>query len=489
METHVDLAAIEGALAQLRLSTDNAPDVNRSIVTLAAGSKANEEVRRRLADPKILPRLVEVVECSLNDSLEVTTDALRCIGNACIDNEAARSRIADLGVGWARQCLQQGDVELGWLAAQVLHNICFDYVPAQRACVVAKIHHDLISLCTLPGILKSADVSMILDLLFDLTGDGVLDAESVWRDVPHHIITGLLSLPHYHITHVSVDDFATIVEVCLTLLRVATVQTHIVANKLVDNVWRLFVDIERQLDGLAANDAMIAEQRELLQPLSSSVLWCSSDIAANPEFSVNYKRDDPFVEALIVLVAAVREADGLVSTAVSAHDTQVLPLFSEAFIEQGAPTSQVLSLGGWRELAAACQILGNWIWKVSVSEIEPLVLTRNVHMGLWSALRFRLISTDSPGSSMNDEIIHSIAGFLLQLCRGGAKVCEMMVEHVDANDALAALCHSQTPQLKQDGVRLMQALGKGSMSAREKLRDVISSLETPDETSNALQME
>src|ERR1700760_3155081 len=101
----LDLGEIEKALETLTLNKPDSPVAVEAITILAEASRSNESTREQLADPNILQILIEAIDCSINDSLETVEVALRCIGNACIDNDMAREEVTKQGFAWAKQCL------------------------------------------------------------------------------------------------------------------------------------------------------------------------------------------------------------------------------------------------------------------------------------------------------------------------------------------------------------------------------------------------
>ena len=128
MDSGSNSAAIEEAIQQLLNPSTDASNITSATTTLAAASRSTPSVRQKLADPNVLERLIKHIEDPLEPSSSPTA-ALRCIGNACIDNDDARETVTNLGFTWARKRLQSSDTEIRNLTILVLVNVCMDYEP------------------------------------------------------------------------------------------------------------------------------------------------------------------------------------------------------------------------------------------------------------------------------------------------------------------------------------------------------------------------
>ena len=71
---------------------------------------------------------------------------------------------------------------------------------------------------------------------------------------------------------------------------------------------------------------------------------------------------------------------------------------------------------------------------------------------------------------------HSIAGFLTQLSRPSPEVRERLADGLWVDEALALLCLHEKPQLKQDGIRLLRALGKDCSLNQERFESLAASV-------------
>ncbi|KAK0934722.1 hypothetical protein LTR29_013729 [Friedmanniomyces endolithicus] len=459
-----DLQQVEAALQSLQVGSSSA-----ALTTLAAGSKAYPDVRIRLATPEFFRALVEVAECGLNDSLEITSAALRCIGNACIDNDTARETIAGLGFSWAVLCLHHNDEEIKWLTARVLYNVCSDHEAAQMQCYHDRVHEHLISPCGSPHSLESRETSTLIDLLFWITGHRATLPNNERDPLSDESVPELLMLPYYHYENTTVEDFATLLEVCLTFLRDPSVQTQVVQSRM-----------GRRPEG---EDAQ--ETRELLRPLSTSLIWCLSDIAANEDFAHHYLLSSVFVERLLSVIASggqepdTRSNDAVEQAGLGARQS------SKAHTAQEKVTSYQTERRSARSIAAACQIVGNMLRVLPPQDITTLVMNRRIHARIWHILATRNHADD------DDDVPHSFAGFLVQLTRPSVEVREFLAQGVDAEEGLRVLCEHRTPQIRQDGIRLLRALGKNCPVNQERFRSLAASVTVGDggETGTSMQIE
>ncbi|KAK0854864.1 hypothetical protein LTS02_011311 [Friedmanniomyces endolithicus] len=453
-----DLQQVEAALQSLQIGSGNA-----ALSTLAAGSKAYPDIRARLATPDVLRTLVEAAECGLNDSLETTAAALRCIGNACIDNDVARETIAGLGFSWAVLCLRHDNEEISWLMIKVLYNICSDHEAAQLQCYRDRVHVPLISLCGSPHALQSKDTGTLIDLLFWITGYKVTIQNADSDLLSDESVLELLMLPYYYHNIATVEDFAILLEICLSFLRDPSVQRQVVKSRYVACVWQMFVDCKDRMDHCQAGE-YAQETKELLKPLSTSLIWCLSDIAASEDFTQQYPPSSAFIERLLSLIASGGEETGTKSKDAIEQAGLGARQRTESHTIPEGNTSNETERRSARSIAAACQIVGNMLRVLPPQDITPLVMTRKIHAKLWHILAARTYADD------DDDVAHSFAGFLVQLTRPSVEVREFQAEGVEAEEALRVLCEHKTPQIRQDGIRLLRALGKECPVNQERFR-------------------
>ncbi|KAK5718752.1 hypothetical protein LTR15_008486 [Elasticomyces elasticus] len=429
---------IEAALRKLQINSG----YTGALSTLAAASKEYPEVRTQLATPEILKTLVQAAEAGLSDSLETTVAALRCIGNACIDDDVARSVVATNGFSWAILCLNSNDDKIRWLTVKVLYNICSDHETAQQQCYHDRVHLPLITICTSPFVLHSEETTILIDLLFWITGHKeALPAEDL-TPMSDDDILRLLMLPYYNLGTTTVEDFATLVEISLTFLRDSAVQDRIVKAQRVAYVWQI------------VSDENGTEYKELLKPLSTSLMWCLSDMAAHEAFDQHYSLDSGFIDGLLFIIESGGEERGPLLEDVFEQQGLGDQLLREARTTRQIDADEDFGPVSARDCAAACQIVGNLVRVSPADDVSLLVLERGVHKKLWDMVA-------NGGLMDDDDVLHSIAGFLIQLTRPSIKVRERMgYDNQWAEEALKILCQHATPEIRQDGIRLLRALGK-----------------------------
>lgn len=432
-----DLQEIERALQALQLqSANSSTNAAESVATLAEGSRMYPDIRHQLADPETLRKLVEIVECSVNDDVNTTSLALRCICNACIDNLDARDAICTIGFAWAHRCLLcWQDEEVQWLTVKVLYNICSDHEAAQIQCFHDRLHFPLITICTSPPTLQRDNRSLLIDLLFWITGQRAEHPPSVAEALPETVMDGLLMLPYFHASSTDVEDFATLVEICLSFLRDPSIQKQVVGRKRVAYMWEILQEAANRL-GEASTGA-----EELLKPLPASIIWCLSDISADTAFSHQYGLGHPFI-------------DGLLQVVKSGGKELLSP---ETIYATSIPEDRSYTAAGEKGsclyLSGACQVLGNFVRSLPLEDAAQLTEAGALHVPLWNFILTQPLSSD-------EEVMHSAAGLLIQLTRPSTHVRELMGQDENASVALTALCEHKTPQIQQMGLKLLRALGK-----------------------------
>ncbi|KAK0287033.1 hypothetical protein LTR35_004503 [Friedmanniomyces endolithicus] len=206
------------------------------------------------------------------------------------------------------------------------------------------------------------------------------------------------------------------------------------------------------------------ETKELLKPLSTSLIWCLSDIATSEDFTQQYPPSSAFIERLLSLIASGGEETGTKSKDAIEQAGLGARQRTESHTIPEENTSNETERRSARSIAAACQIVGNMLRVLPPQDITPLVMTRNIHAKLWHILALRHYADD------DDDVPHSFAGFLVQLTRPSVEVRECLAEGVEAEEALRVLCEHKTPQIRQDGIRLLRALGKECPVNQERFR-------------------
>jgi hypothetical protein len=419
---------IEKALASLRLQTQEHPNMSKAVSILADASKNNITARQGLADADVLKTLVDLVESSINDSLETTDLALRCIGNASIDNNEARETLTNLGFSWAVRCLRLAtpdDVTTALLAAKVLYNICCDYEPAQCQCFNEHAHFELIYLCSIDTVRRGDDKTLLVELLFWICGQKQTNSTTQNALSEQHL-SELLNLPisYAYPSKLELDEYAMLLDTCLLFIRDSEIQKGIVTYGHVTRVFLILDQHERAI----ANGIENEEDQKLLISLSNNFIWCLSDISALPEFSQTENADTAWVQD---------------------HITAIIGDASDSHT---------------RLVTAACQVLGNMVWaKHDPSEFVEHITTSDCK--LQEPLFRRMLC------EQDTELLHAAAGLLAQLS-WTLQVRIFIGRDENARAVLEKLCRHETPQLKQDGIKLLRALGRDCSTNQERFADL-----------------
>ena len=420
-----DMDEIEKALAKLHVHSEDTTQISQAITILADASKHDLAARKQLADPKILKTLVEVVESSINDSLETTDLALRCIGNSSIDNDDAREVLTNIGFSWAIRCLRpsnSNDLKTPLLAAKVLYNICCDYEAAQRQCFREHAHYELVDLCYFNSVVEGDETSLLIELLFWICGHKTADSTST-DPLPEHILSELVSLPGLYLNTLDTDGYAMLLETCLLFLPDEQTQRNVIMGEQASHVLKMLQQNEVKITQAAGNE----EDERLLVPFSNSLIWCLSDMAAMLEFLQVYDLNTEFIRQEVIEAIWIARS--------------------------GLPA---------RTLTAACQILGNMLWTMRDPEdFVWLIESRGLHsavLGIVTAFQ-------------DIELLNAAAGLLIQFTRAPG-VRQVIGKNEKAPIVLALLCTHQTPQLKQVGIKLLRALGRDCPANQERFANL-----------------
>lgn len=414
---------LAAALQDLSLSSTEKVAKDRAISFLADASRNNVTARHRLADPAALKTLIEVAKRSMNDSLEALDLALRCIANACADNDAARDAVTDIGFSWALQCLYLPDDTVQILTTKVLFNICSGgHEASQRKCYEIGIHFALMNICA-----KSGDVdelSFAFDLLLWICEHKAGVEAALSQPISEDSLHELLLLPSLYASTADLETVLSLTETVLVFARDPVVQAQIITTKQLGKLWRILEIQQTKAAALDAENEDAAEDLKLLLALSTSLIWCLSDAAALPEFSRIYSLDDAEFKSLV----------GYVQTrgAIVGH--------------RGDPNGL--------QLTAACQIVGNLLWALPVETYVPLITQDQLHRPLFEIIVHIGTAKEDAG------VLHSAAGLLIQLSRPSIGVREVIGDDELALPALERLCRHDMSNIQQEGVKLLRSLGR-----------------------------
>lgn len=432
MEGQENIEQLETALESF---IDNHRAHHGAVKDFAAASRTSAAVRERLAQPKALKTFTDVIKEDLEKDPGTAQDALRCIGNACADNNAARDAINDLGFGWASECLEKGTDDVKLLATKVLYNICNDYPPSQQQCYRERIPLALMVFLALNIAASHPDENAIsaIDLLFWITGHKEeLEPNLSEEELKPEIASRIFQLPGLYVDSLDVEDYGCLLESTLVYLRDPVVQKEAYGSVI------QIMDLLRATQN-KAKSADDAEDRKLLEPLCTSLIWCLSDIAAQPGFA-EYARENGVIDAA--------RSD--------------IELHCRNASQSGGEV-------GLASLTALCEVLGNILWKSRAEECSRLV--DGLEEQALDAMVFSCI-VDIPGGPSTAPVLHSMAGLLLHLSRPSVSIREQMGARPSARSALERLCRHEMSQIKQDGVKLLRALGKECPTNQERFAEI-----------------
>jgi hypothetical protein len=124
-------------------------------------------------------------------------------------------------------------------------------------------------------------------------------------------------------------------------------------------------------------------------------------------------------------------------------------------------------------LNAACQMLGNWLWKLiglksrfptttTPEELATLVEQRAIHRAVFTAILLPAV----PGKT--SDLLYSAAGFLIHLTRSSPKGQEIIGSDADAVRALEIICRHPMAEVKLEGARLLKALCIGNNANQKR---------------------
>ncbi|KAF2771472.1 hypothetical protein EJ03DRAFT_29976 [Teratosphaeria nubilosa] len=423
-----DVGQIEQAFQTLALDQGAQAAKGPAVSLLATGSREDARIRDKLAEQEVLGKLIEVVMTSLPDDLEATIAALRCIGNACT-TDTARESVLRSGLTWAVQCLDEGDQMSQLITAKVLYNICYEFEPAQYDCYRWNIHHRLIAIFSRSSSdFEPSDRTLVLDLLLSITGQKTKENSET---LPNDLLKYLVCMPA-HFTDVSdVQDFETSLEILLGYLTDPETQAQVIEQRLVAEVWKRFQQIERMIRMLPPqipreddDDAEIEDQK-LLTALSTSMTWSLSDIAASSRFAEVYPLQDPLINDLLTVLGA----SNIIANGINGN----------------AP-----GLRSERTINAACQVVGNYFLHLPSEILASTIMQLKLYENIYKLMM-----------AVNDaELLHSATGLLVQMTRPSVEVRSTMGANQSALPAIEKVCGHETSQLKQDGLRLLRALGR-----------------------------
>ena len=428
------------AIQLLHTHSHNPSTAQDAITFLGQSSQKSAESRERLQSPQITSSLLTLLCASLSGPSPTpsTEPTLRCLGNASVGtNEQSRQLITDHGFSWVGKCFapSQQDKRLKAMAFNALYNICHENPAAQQRCFEEGVQEDVLacyfSLYGDPGRTDVTECDQYPDLLLSMCekrkqgGEGQGLRADVSRERLLELPLNLRRKMH------GGEDVATVVEVALIYLRDVGEQGRFIEQGLVGKVWEVLEGVEDEIVHESGQDGD-EENVKLLVPLATSLVWVLSDLAAHEKFAVHYADRSEFIH---------RQVFGAIEQAGS-----------------GASKDP-------RLLSAACQILGNLLW--SVKDKDPStynihVLDENLYEGLQkSATRFQ-----------DAETLYSVVGLLIHLCRHSEDYRAKLSRDEQLAPTLKRLCESESKEVRQGSMKLLQLLGKNDPAVREQFADL-----------------
>jgi hypothetical protein len=474
-----------------------------AVSSLAIASREQDKVRNRLADGDVLESLLYALSTQpkIVSKEEYFANILRCIGNACVSNPEACQTVADCTFDWCKPFLQGFpcqwvDVGEQWssesaiyesiapepfpmpsvstrdLAIKVLYNVCSQLEAAQKRCYDDDIHTLVIGAMFdnqhFGSELSSEMLTLTVDLLLGITSHhkelsslpyetertrGIPDGD---RALKTDAFYWLIKAPLVYVDKLDIDDWASLLEICLVFLRDPLSHDDLISWELFHVIWFILENNEAKTQTVGISD----EDRKLLVALSTSLTWVLSDVAATPEFANAYATSTGNVLALAAGHQDVAALQQLI------EDLTKLLSTGEAHTHnaQGDQDTSLLGDESLHLTTAACQVIGNLLHGLAStkSTVPAVVQASQVHERL-----FALVV-----ESNNADFLHSAAGLLIQLSRPSVEVREEMASDSNALIAIKRLGEHTMQELNQDALLLMRALGKDAPAAQERFKEV-----------------
>jgi hypothetical protein len=473
-----------------------------TVSSLAVLSRDQEAVRNKLASRDMLEHLLWVL--STRDKIvskeEYFATILRCIGNACVSNPEACETVSEYTFSWCKDFLkgipcQWIDVGEYWsaesaiyeaiapapfpmpsvstrdLAIKVLYNVCSQFEGAQRQCYDDDIHTLVIEAMFdnqhFGSELSSEMLTLTVDLLLGITAHHKelpslpYETERT-RGLPVHealkvdAFYWLIKAPLVYVDKLDVDDWASLLEVCLVFLRDPRSHCDLISWELFHVVWYILENNEAKTQIVGISD----EDRKLLVALSTSLTWVLSDVAATPAFASAYATSTGNVLALAaghqdvpVLQQLIEDLTNLLSTG-EAHTHNA----------QGDRDTSLLGDESLRLTTAACQVIGNLLHGLASTKgtFPAVVQAPQLHERLFALM----------AESNNADFLHSATGLLIQLSRPSVAARKELASDSNALVAIKRLGQHTMQDLNQDALLLMRALGKDAPATQEMFKEL-----------------
>lgn len=443
---------LDNAIEELLVSEPTATILTETLIKLRACSRENGKSRQRLGNPNVLDKLIETTHAC---DTSVVSLALSCIGNAVIDNHAAREHVSrNHGFDWAARLFTTEkantfEVEKNGILVGVLNNICHDSPTTLSACSESRCFRQ--TLHALDGHFHVKAVPMATELLFQLGNRAREMTQEEGRTVEQlqpSDLGVLMKVPRRYFGQnwqssqewLGAEDWASLVSTVLLFAKQEDWLEEMIAQNGLLRLWRLLEENEAFVMHLK-EDGAEEDDVKLVAPLSASLLWVLSDAATNPYFRVQHPLTDS-------------AAWDTIFDAIKSLDRSNQPSTNG----QKAVQSEIVS-------AAGCQILANVLWIGQPFEFHLNTVERqHIHMPILAGI----LSSDSANT------LHSITGLLWMwiLTSKSLIVAEAVGDDERIVPALQKLLSHEMPQVVTEGKNLLRALGKYSERNRERFRDL-----------------
>ncbi|MCJ1265580.1 hypothetical protein MMC22_005460 [Lobaria immixta] len=237
--------------------------------------------------------------------LDLSSQTLRLIGNACADTDSNRESVVSQEFLLPIIKQLQND-SLANLVIPVLYNICVDYEPAQEAIRENSLCPEIIELLAR----DSFDTRPLLGYICPLLSFSVEQFDA--SQSPDYSVRVLLETALE--PEIEVEDLVSLVNAIVVHLKLERFQRLLVEQNLVEipliMMIRSFAPQTPSSNSLSIVDlsplVRDPEEEEQLSSVRSALIRALSDVSAIPEFGAKYPVDSQLVNSLILWLSASR---------------------------------------------------------------------------------------------------------------------------------------------------------------------------------------
>lgn len=426
------------------LASTDIEDLQKIVVA----SRESSEVRKALASEDVLQTLLDTLaqHQPVTDASGLNIAVLTCLGNALANNPDAAAFVAGRGLDWMHSYLTTSASNVSLLTSKVLYNLCavdFEETnPAWKISYDSGLYLDIIDilLSTAP---TSDQTPMLIDLLFWITsakptpedGQGLAFSQEsrLWP---------ILNIQWFEscATALDVEDFATLVETVTSLLRAPNVRQAVVVQRLSLRILQMFSVLDRRLVMAEVARSVNADADEspqdvqILEPQATGFIWLLSDLTSVEDFGDREQPDQPTLDHAVQMLLQSRDN----------------------------ATTQ-------RSLQAASLVIGNILLALPEADTIRLLKQIDVVGALLDA---------ATKAEATPDLLHAAAGLLIVLSKPSISIREEIANRDEAEPFLRRLCLSANPPIRNEGMRALRALGKGSPAVQERFAGLIKEVES-----------